>query len=613
MSPLFAPPTSALASKIDRFSHLNSSLAKSLVILDAQVDDLSVLMADIIADNEVFVIDPQQDGIEQITTLMAQYPELTQLHLITHGSSGQITLGSAQLSLASIDRYTEKLQAWKTLQQGCDLLVYGCQVAEGVSGSLFLQKLHLLTGFNIAASESRVGRVNGRVQWALETRIGSVKTPVIFSQALQNKYQGHFEATEDGSVPIGALELPLGPGANIFTTGDLAFISGENELLAVDLSNSSIPSLLSETPLGATISSSDVTIAGTLAFLTVDEVEDSEGDEAGEDGEADLGLVAGLAVFDISEPDAPELLSNVPFETSAISNIVVSEEQNLFVANNPDTEELSIGMFSDLGLASLDQTIPISGGASEVIIAPSGLALVAGDIGEDIDTQSSNLTIVDPLSGTIISSLDFTANVDGAFDPFGIAVTPDEDFAFVSGGFVSSEVAVFDIKDPANPSFVTTVETADVTTVETAESQALGISLADDRLFVSNLLEENDLNEGFVSVLDVSDPSNPEVDEIIPLSPLDLPVDVSAVTLDDEGIVRAVSVGADLSATGGPPGGVSVIEIPVADEIFGNTTNPDTGVRSITLANEEEIVLDSSLPISDGVSDVFFPAGNEFL
>ena len=46
-----------------------------------------------------------------------------------------------------------------------------------------------------------------------------------------------------------------------------------------------------------------------------------------------------------------------------------------FVSSNPGTEELSIGVFSELGLAALAQTISIPGGASEVTIAPSGLAV----------------------------------------------------------------------------------------------------------------------------------------------------------------------------------------------------------------------------------------------
>ena len=353
----------------------------------------------------------------------------------------------------------------------------------------------------------------------------------------------NFDVEGDAEV-VGNLELPFNNGSNVVTTGELAFVSSVGGLFIIDVSAPDEPELVSQTPLDTGFSATDVAVSGDLVFLTVDE-------EGGE------GLVEGLAVFDVSDPKEPELVSNIEFETTGISDIAVQD--NVFLSSNPDTETLAIGTFNDSGLATLTQTLAIAGGASEVVFAPSGLAVVVGDIGPTA-TQTSTLTIVNPSTAAIVGSLDFTADVGGpgTFDPFGIAVTDDSEFAFVSGGFLASEVAVFDIEEPDEPTFVTKVDIAG--------TQAFGISLVDDALFVTSPEivtspepEGSTTFDGFVTILDISDPDEPELEEIVPLAPLGAPVDISAVAFyDDEAL--AVAVSGDFSAAGGPPGGISVIE-----------------------------------------------------
>ena len=359
---------------------------------------------------------------------------------------------------------------------------------------------------------------------------------------------------------VGSLDLPLGDGANIVNTGNLAFISDESlgtgggGLFIIDVSDPQAPSLLSQTPLGLTPDTdiaTDVAIAGNLAFLTVS------------DGET---LMDGLAIFDVSEPINPNFLSNVAFDTSVISDIAVDEASSRFISSNPGAETITFGSFADPNAPIVFSTIDIPGGASEVVFTPGGLGLVVGDIGDDPTTQSSTISIVDPISEMIIGSLDFTSDIDGSFDPFGIAVTSDNQFAFVSGGFQSTEIAVFDISDPNNPMFETTVGTAG--------TQAFGISLVDDLLFVSNPVVSGTppnfvFDGGFVTVVDVSDPTDPNVVDTADLSPLGTVVDVSAAALDD-GTIRAVAVNADFSAVGGSSGGVSVIQpVPEPPAVLG--------------------------------------------
>ncbi|MEL6397631.1 MAG: DUF4347 domain-containing protein, partial [Cyanobacteria bacterium J06626_4] len=165
---------------------------QALVILDASVDYLPQLLADL-SSVDWLVLDASADGITQITAALQARQSVSSLHIVSHGTAGGLQLGSSQLSLATISHYTQQLQTWATVLQGRDILLYGCQVAQGALGQLFLQQLHQLTGANLAASAQRVGQTADQTNWMLETQLGQVKTPLIFSETLQASYPGHFE------------------------------------------------------------------------------------------------------------------------------------------------------------------------------------------------------------------------------------------------------------------------------------------------------------------------------------------------------------------------------------------------------------------------------------
>ncbi|MEO0408264.1 MAG: DUF4347 domain-containing protein, partial [Cyanobacteria bacterium P01_A01_bin.135] len=125
---------------------------QTLVILDASVDNLPALIADVRSHAEVHVLMPHRDGVEQITEILKGRDRLTSLHLVSHGAPGQLYLGNAELSIDTAARYAEQITAWSSVLGGADLHLYGCRVADGVRGHLFLAQLRQLTEANIAAS-----------------------------------------------------------------------------------------------------------------------------------------------------------------------------------------------------------------------------------------------------------------------------------------------------------------------------------------------------------------------------------------------------------------------------------------------------------------------------
>ncbi|MEM1241833.1 MAG: DUF4347 domain-containing protein, partial [Cyanobacteria bacterium P01_H01_bin.26] len=181
-----------LTSSISAQSTIDYSDNKTLVILDAGVDHLPLLATDL-SSADLLVLDPQSDGLAQITAALTARQSVSSLHIVSHGSPGHLNLGNTQLSFESLGRDASQLQKWADVLKGGDILIYGCQVAQGVKGYLFLQQLHQFTGANIAASEQRVGRVDSQQNWHLETQIGQIQTPLIFSEQLQASYPGNFE------------------------------------------------------------------------------------------------------------------------------------------------------------------------------------------------------------------------------------------------------------------------------------------------------------------------------------------------------------------------------------------------------------------------------------
>jgi hypothetical protein len=68
------------------------------------------------------------------------------------------------------------------------LLLYGCQVAMGDAGAEFIEKLHRLTGANIAASSTLVGSKVLGANWELDVERGMTTSPLAFTSEAINNY-----------------------------------------------------------------------------------------------------------------------------------------------------------------------------------------------------------------------------------------------------------------------------------------------------------------------------------------------------------------------------------------------------------------------------------------
>ena len=134
--------------------HHNSAMTRrEIVFIDPVVTDYPDLVAGVRLGVEVVVLEATADGVEQISHVLAQHHNLAAVHIVSHGSPGRVQLGTSELSLETIDRYSWELQAWaESLINEAELLIYGCEVAQGDRGWVFVNMLHSLTGANVVDS-----------------------------------------------------------------------------------------------------------------------------------------------------------------------------------------------------------------------------------------------------------------------------------------------------------------------------------------------------------------------------------------------------------------------------------------------------------------------------
>nr|WP_290226058.1 DUF4347 domain-containing protein [Trichocoleus desertorum] len=127
--------------------------SREIVFIDPVVTNYPELVAGVRSGVEVIVLEATADGVEQISSVLAQCQNLTAVHVVSHGSPGRVQLGISELSLETIDCYSWELQAWaESLTNTAELLIYGCEVALGDRGWVFVNMLHSLTGANVVDS-----------------------------------------------------------------------------------------------------------------------------------------------------------------------------------------------------------------------------------------------------------------------------------------------------------------------------------------------------------------------------------------------------------------------------------------------------------------------------
>ena len=152
---------SAVAARSSSPSAEARATRHELVFVDAGTPDYQQLVDDVRAGStderilDVIVLDADRDGVAQITEILAGQEGLDAVHVVSHGSDGNVTLGNTHLGADNLDDYRAALAAWDSaFDAQADLLFYGCDLAAGGAGEAFVAAVSALTGTDVAASTS---------------------------------------------------------------------------------------------------------------------------------------------------------------------------------------------------------------------------------------------------------------------------------------------------------------------------------------------------------------------------------------------------------------------------------------------------------------------------
>ncbi|MCU7869878.1 MAG: tandem-95 repeat protein [Candidatus Thiodiazotropha sp. (ex Lucinoma borealis)] len=218
-----------------------------LVIIDPSTPDYQSLVDDLISQSgdgrsfEIVLLDTDSSGIEQISETLSQYTDLDAVHLISHGSDGEIHLGDATIDFDEVQYNGEAINAWgSAFSTEGDLLIYGCDLAATIEGERLVDSLAQLTGADVAASDDLTGHDTLGGDWELEYSSGKIETDIALSATLQTAYketldittglQGHWTFDADATDASGNnYDGTLTNGAAIDTT-DATDRVGEGKL-----------------------------------------------------------------------------------------------------------------------------------------------------------------------------------------------------------------------------------------------------------------------------------------------------------------------------------------------------------------------------------------------
>ena len=158
--------------------------AGQFVVMDGSVPEWESLLAGIadLQNLEVLILNPNRDGIEQISEVLTSHKSVDGLHIVSHGSEASLTLGSTTLDTESLPLYADELATWRdALSNSADILVYGCNVAAGQLGVEFVSRLAELTGAEVAASDDPTGAARLGGNWDLEAASGAIEAEQVLT------------------------------------------------------------------------------------------------------------------------------------------------------------------------------------------------------------------------------------------------------------------------------------------------------------------------------------------------------------------------------------------------------------------------------------------------
>lgn len=185
-------PAGEVDSTVNPTAHLDTTT--HLVIVDSAVASAGEWASSLPEKAELVVLADDQDAFRQIAAILESRTGLESIHVISHGRSGELSLAGQQIDQTQLESRADEIAKWKTsLADGADLLLYGCNVAEGRRGEAFISTLRGIVGVDVAASVDRTGAKQHTGDWDLEVQMGQVEFAALLDRDALARFQGYLQ------------------------------------------------------------------------------------------------------------------------------------------------------------------------------------------------------------------------------------------------------------------------------------------------------------------------------------------------------------------------------------------------------------------------------------
>jgi VCBS repeat-containing protein len=435
--------------------------SREIVFIDASVENFQQFVDDVRNNTdanriiEVVVLDRDRDGIEQISSYLQQQNDVDAIHIISHGSDGNVQLGDITLNADSLQQNSTQIALWaNAFTDSGDMLFYGCDLASSGIGKHLINELGALTMTDVAASDDLTGADNQGGDWLLEYKAGKIESSVAVSTDLQQQYRAtlptatpvddNYNVDEDSvlnepapgvlandidavnvtrvnstapNVPNVGTEITLGSGALLTLNADGSFIYDTNgafetlgagasttESFTYEAKGSSGPDTIATVTITIDGVDDPATISGDISF------NGNEGDIAiGIMGATDIEGLTDGTVFSVTTP-----------ATNGLATIHPASGSWSFTPTDPNwigTDQFTVTVTDDLG-GTTTQLISVT--LVNVDDDPAAIGGDIGYIGDEGDVVAGTMTASDPegvADGTVFSITTPASNGIAAIDP----------------------------------------------------------------------------------------------------------------------------------------------------------------------------------------------------
>ncbi|MGM3159355.1 DUF4347 domain-containing protein [Dickeya undicola] len=460
---------------------------KEVVFVDTSVADYQTLVNQVPAGTEVVLLDSSKDGLTQMAEWAQTHSGYDAIHIISHGSEGQVSLGTLTLNATTAaSRAADLAVLGSALTEDGDLLLYGCDVASN-TGAAFLTEVADLTGADVAASTDATGASTLGGNWTLEA---VNKDGIIDSHGLSfSNYDYLLDTLTFGDT---GHESEFGYTSPVFT----------------------------RQVSGATITFTSVDNFGNATFSGTDYLYSSDS----ANNQTKITISATGYTFDINSfkyyADSQSGGESAPTVTITVTYADNSTATASFLATQDGEQTISSFSFSNGQTAINDVisvTIKTNNGSSipsfgmQDLVINDVRAITSKDTTSTLTagaaSEATTFSTTATSAGSATSLMDFTITDTGASD--GVATTVSSLYANVSGTATSSELSKMTFL-LSGPDATNVVGTYDSSTGRVTFS-GLSLSIADGgnetytiKAYYSDNTSSNDITDHHTVILSIN-------------------------------------------------------------------------------------------------------------